>query len=219
MESFHNFLSSLELLDWSPVGHIDPKILDLLAEVGEQPSLIQEAVRSWNLKDLDRRQLRCHETATHYKWFVYYHRKLHYRIWLHQYKLPGERHLGHAEVPHNHRYSLASVIVRGGFVHHSFARTHGEVIELPDERMSCSQGDAYTVDWARLHKLSELSDHTLTLVVESPVVRHFSEAFYDGSATPRLFYDFVALHASLSEDVMHLPTRQAGLTGDGEGGN
>jgi hypothetical protein len=203
------------MLDWSPSGYIDPKLLRLLAEMGGRPSLIQEAVSSWNADDLDRRQLRCHETSTHYKWFVYYHQKLHYRIWLHQYKLPGERHLGHAEVPHNHRYSLASVIVRGGFVHHSFKRSDGEVIELADERRFCSQGDAYTVDWAKLHKLSELSDHTLTLVVESPVVRHFSEAFYEGSATPRIFNDFVALHAGLAEELMHLRTGDAVRARDG----
>lgn len=204
MECFQDLLPRLERLEWSPVGHIDPGVLELLAELGREPRLIQEAVRSWGVKDLDKRQLRCHETSTHYKWFIYYHEKLRYRIWLHQYKVLSERRLGHAEVPHNHRYSLASVIVRGGFLHHLFEQTDGELVELAHQRQSYSQGDAYTVDWQRLHKLSKVSDHTLTLVVESPVVRHFSEAFYSGSTTPNLFYDFVGLHARLAEEMMSL---------------
>jgi hypothetical protein len=201
LHRFQDFLLGLEGLDWRPPGHIDPRMLDLLAEVGRKPRLVQETVSSWNLKDLDKRQLRCHETSTHYKWFVYYHPKHHYRIWLHQYKLRGERRLGHAEVPHNHRYSLASVIMRGGFVHHSFEQMDGGLVELAHDRHHYRQGDAYSVDWKQLHRLSDLSDHTLTLVVESPIVRHFSEAFYGESSTPDLFYDFVALHKRLSDEM------------------
>jgi hypothetical protein len=52
-----------------------------------------------------------------------------------------------------------------------------------------------------VHKLSAVHDHTVTLVVESPVVRHFSEAFYDQTGQPSLVYDFVGLHARLSEAV------------------
>jgi hypothetical protein len=204
VKSFQDFLQRLESLEWSPAGYIDPRLLGLLAEVGREPGLIQEAVRSWTVNDLDKRQLRCHETTTHYKWFVYYHQRLRYRIWLHQYKLSGDRKVGHAEVPHNHRYSLASVIVRGGLVHHSFEKVEGELVELAHERCPYSRGDSYTVGWQQVHKLSNLSDHTLTLVVESPIVRHFSEAFYGESDMPRLFYDFVGLHARLSEEMLSL---------------
>src|SRR5712691_7292365 len=181
LENFQDFLVQLQLLEWLPTGYIDPSVLELLTQIGHEPRLVQEVVSSWAIKNLDKRQLRSHETSTHYKWFVHYHRKLHYRIWLHQYKLRNERKVGHAEVPHNHRYSLASVIMRGGFDHQFFEQIDGELVEQVHERRSYAQGDAYTVDWQRLHKLSALSDHTVTLVVESPIVRHFSEAFYGGS--------------------------------------
>jgi hypothetical protein len=204
LKSFDDFLRGLELLEWSPAGYIDPRLIRLLDQVVREPHLVAEVISSWNSKDLDKRQLRCHETSTHYKWFVSYHKKLRYRIWLHQYKLRGERNIGHAEVPHNHRYSLASAILQGGFVHHYFERTSKSVVELVQERRSYCRGDTYVVDWRRLHKLSGLSDHTVTLVVESPVVRHFSEAFYGDSSKPSLFYDFAGLHSRLSGEITSL---------------
>jgi len=197
VKSFDDFLRRLELLEWSPAGYMDPALAGLLSEVAQEPRLVSEVISSWSPDDLERRQLRCHETSTHYKWFVSYHKRLRYRIWLHQYKVRAERNFGHAEVPHNHRYSLASAILQGGFVHHYFERTEQSVVELLRERRAYSQGDAYVVDWQRFHKLSDLSDNTVTLVVESPVARHYSEAFYGNSGRPSLFYDFVGLHSRL----------------------
>jgi len=204
LKSLHDLLRELEKLEWNPVGYLDPGVLPLLAEVGRKPSLIHDAVVSWSAEHLEKLQLSCHETSTHYKWFIYYHEELRYRIWLHQYKLPDERRAGHAEVPHNHRYSLASVILRGGFAHHYFERIGDRLIELTQESRLFSRGDVYMLDWKRLHKLSALSDHTVTLVVESPVVRHFSEAFYSESGRPSLFPDFVSLHPRLSAEMTHI---------------
>lgn len=204
LTSFHDFLHQLKRAEWNPAGHIDGCVSELLAELGRDPRLIREAVNSWGTAQLDERGLRCHETATHYKWFVHYDERLQYRVWLHQYKSRGERHNGYAEVPHNHRYSLASLIVLGGLVHHFFERTDNGLLELEKERQSYTPGNVYTLEWQRVHKLSGLIDGTVTLVVESPVVRHFSEAFYDESGQPRLFYDFTGLHSRLSEEMTSL---------------
>jgi hypothetical protein len=201
MKEFCDFLHELDLLTWCPAGYLDPGVLDLLRELGSAPELVSRTVNSWNARNLETRQLLCHETATHYKWFIYYHKALRYRVWLHQYKALDERRTGYATVPHNHRYSLASLVLRGGFDHHYFERRGEELIELTDERRSYSGPDAYTVDWRRVHMLSAVRDHTITLVVESPVVRHFSEAFYDHTGQPSLVYDFVELHTRLSEAV------------------
>lgn len=201
MNQFRDFLRSLESLEWSPAGHIDVRAVELLMKVGQEPGLIRDVISSWDTLGLENRQLRCHDTSTHYKWFIHYSRSVRYRIWLHQYKPITQRKFGHAEVPHNHRYSLASVILSGGFVHRVFERTSDGLRELADERRSFMKGDAYTVPWQRVHKLDELEDGTLTLVVESPIVRHFSEAFYDTSSSPSVFYDFVALHSRLVADM------------------
>jgi hypothetical protein len=201
MINFDEFLHRLELLKWQPAGYMDPQVVELLNEVGRHSDLIFDAVSAWSAENLEKRQLSCHETATHYKWFVHYHDELRYKVWLHQYKPSAERAVGHAEVPHNHRYSLASVLLRGGFVHHRFEKTPAGLYELAHEQCSFSRGDTYTVDWQEFHKLSDLSDHTVTLVVESPVVRHFSEAFYGEGPAPRLFYDFVGLRTRLSREM------------------
>jgi hypothetical protein len=201
MMDFRDFLTRLDSLDWHPAGYIDPTVLELLAEIGTDPQLIWEVIRSWDDRNLEKRQLRCHETSTHYKWFVHYHDKLQYRVWLHQYKSSGERKAGYAEVPHNHRYSLASVILRGQFRQHYFETTSGLVAEIPDECRAYSQGDVYSINWSKVHKLSDLDDQTVTLVVESPVARHFSEAFYDKSGAPSICPDFVELHSHLLDQI------------------
>jgi hypothetical protein len=76
--------------------------------------------------------------------------------------------------------------------------------ELAGACESYAQGDAYIIEWQQIHKLADVDDHTVTLVVESPVVRHFSEAFYDDSGQPNLFYDFVELHSSLLDEIAPL---------------
>lgn len=201
MKSFDQFQRRLDSLSWTPAGHIDGAVLDLLTEVGQDRGLIESTVKSWNAKNLDMRQLRCHETATHYKWFMHYDEHRGYKIWLHQYKSQHNRRVGHAEVPHNHRYSLASVILRGGFTHHYFRRDDNKVIELLEDRCRYSQGDVYSVEWCQVHSLSHVIDHTLTLVVETPAVRHYSEAYYDDSGDPKIFTDFVGLHPELAADL------------------
>ncbi len=197
MKSLKAFLRQLETLVWSPAGYIDPRLPNLLQLVGQRPEIIHDAVAAWKERDLEKRGLRCHETATHYKWFIHYNERLHYRVWLHQYKTQEERLLGHAEVPHNHRYSLGSLIVNGGFDHHIYERSDNGLVELTDRRRLLLPGNAYTVEWLQVHKLSALREHTLTLVVETPVVRHFSEAFYDEECQPSIFYDFVELYGRL----------------------
>ena len=204
MKTFQDLLRRLEALDWSQQGRFDPGVLGLLGDVGRRPRFVYDTVTSWSAKSLDRRQLSCHETSTHYKWFMHYHRKLRFKVWLHQYKLAAERRLGHAEVPHNHRYSLASVILNGGFTHHSFDVVDGVLNEAAGERRRYQAGAAYMVAWSSVHKLSDLEDGTLTLVIESPPARHFSEAYYSPSGEPQTFYDFVGLHPSLAQHVQFL---------------
>ena len=103
MDSFTEFLEGLDKARWSPAGHIDETVLELLRELNADSALLRRQIVSWASENLELRGLRSHETATHYKWFIYYHEKLTYRIWLHQYKSSADRILGYAEVPHNHR--------------------------------------------------------------------------------------------------------------------
>jgi hypothetical protein len=76
------------------------------------------------------------------------------------------------------------------------------VRELIPKRRSYFQGDSYTVKSDQVHKLSGLVDHAVTLAVETPLVRHFSEAFYQESGEPRVFYDFAGLHSQLAAEML-----------------
>lgn len=203
MQTFSDFLALLQSARWSP-GHIDGAVLELLSELGARPDLVHQEVLTWTGEEGELRGLKSHDTATHNKWFVYYHRVNHYRVWLHQYKPPLERTLGRAEIPHNHRYSLASLVLDGGFEHRLFERQDGKLSEAPARRQIFKPGDTYQVHYDEIHMLSGLCDHTLTLVVESPAVRHFSEAFYDCSGEPRRFYDFAAMYPSLRASTARL---------------
>lgn len=204
MESFEEFLARLGMARWNPAGYIDDSVLNLLRELNADPAVLHRQIASWASEDLELRSLSSHETATHYKWFVYYHEKLTYRVWLHQYKPAAERMPGYAEVPHNHRYSLASYVIAGGFDHHVFARKGEDLVEVLAERTKLDAGDAYLVHCDQVHKLSSLQERTLTVVVESPVVRHYSEAFYGETYPPRRIYDFVGMHSGLCEATHRL---------------
>jgi predicted metal-dependent enzyme (double-stranded beta helix superfamily) len=162
---------------------------------------VHDTVNSWSVKGLEKRQLSCHETATHFKWFLHYSERRRFKVWLHQYKNAGERKIGFAEVPHNHRYSLASVILSGGFSHHCFERNDGVLTEHEGARRRYGPGDAYTVGWREVHKLSGIDERTLTLVVESAPVRNFSEAYYGASAEPVTFSDFVGMRPRLTKEM------------------
>lgn len=200
MKTFRQFLERLESLEWQAAGHLDPRILTVLTDLGHHPGIVFEMVNSWTVRSLERRQLSCHETATHYKWFIYFDKKRRFKVWLHQYKPERERRIGYAEVPHNHRYSLASVVLSGGFMHHYY-NAGPELSECVEERCTYRPGDAYLVTWQRVHKLSELADQTLTVVIEGPPVRNFSEAFYSSRGDPRMFYDFVGLRPRLAKEL------------------
>jgi hypothetical protein len=201
LKTFRDFLKRLEVLEWRRDGQLDPDVLEVLAEVGRQPRLVYEVVSAWSLTGLEKRQLSCHETSTHYKWFLHYHERLRYKVWLHQYKSAQDRSAGYAEVPHSHRYSLASVILSGGFRHHYFETNNGTLTEPQGTLRRYGPGDTYAVDWQEVHKLSNIDEHTFTMVVEGPTVRHFSEAYYGTPAGPILFHDFVGLRPRLADEM------------------
>jgi hypothetical protein len=79
VQSFDEFLKLLEDARWGPAGYIDDAVMELLTELGGGLDILHQEVLSWAARNLEYRGLRSHETATHYKWFVYYHKRLTYR--------------------------------------------------------------------------------------------------------------------------------------------
>jgi len=137
---------------------------------------------------------RSSEKTTHYKWLVDDDPGGRFKLWLHEYKPSELRREGHAAIPHNHRFWLSSVILRGGFTDSRFRR-----VERPDPQTdwiepqtsrSMSVGNTMTLAPEEIHALGDLRDGTVSLIVEGEAVRSFSEVFEGG--TMRRYYDLEA---------------------------
>jgi predicted metal-dependent enzyme (double-stranded beta helix superfamily) len=137
---------------------------------------------------------RSSEKTTHYKWLVGDDPHGRFKLWLHEYKPKELRREGHAAIPHNHRFWLSSVILRGGFTDSRFRRVgrpypQTDWIE-PQASRPMSVGDTMTLAPEEIHALGDLRDGTVSLIVEGEAVRSFSEVFEGG--TVRRYYDLEA---------------------------
>lgn len=79
-----------------------------------------------------------HETSTHYKWLLYRSYSPRFTVWLHDYKTDETRGPGYAQVPHNHRYDLCSMVLAGGY--DSLQYDVGADVAMTDRR-SFAPGD------------------------------------------------------------------------------
>jgi predicted metal-dependent enzyme (double-stranded beta helix superfamily) len=143
------------------------------------------------------------EKTTHYKWLVADDPRGRFKLWLHEYKPKELRREGHAAIPHNHRFWLSSVILRGGFTDSRFRRVQRpgpqtDWIEPQDSR-AMSVGSTMTLAPAEIHALSDLHDGTVSLIVEGEAVRSFSEVFEGGVA--RRYYDLEAKLADFGRSL------------------
>ncbi|HEV2790768.1 MAG TPA: hypothetical protein VGV69_05670 [Solirubrobacterales bacterium] len=138
------------------------------------------------------------EKTTHYKWFLAAAPDSSFEVWLHEYKPSELRRTGHATVPHNHRFWLTSLILRGGFEDTRYVRAEEGSIE-PSEHRSLRPGNTMVVDPEEIHALSGLRDSTISMVVQSKPVRSYSEVFENGEV--RRYSDLEAKLAELRESL------------------
>jgi hypothetical protein len=132
-----------------------------------------------------------HETSTHFKWLVHRETQPHFTVWLHEYKSELKRTAGYAEVPHDHRYNIASLIMRGGYTAVAWekAKRSGGLL-AEGWRETYSQHDIMALTHDKIHSLAQIEPGTLTLLIEGPPIKGFSSAYYPGERKPRTFPDF-----------------------------
>jgi len=130
-----------------------------------------------------------HDTATHYKWLVHRNTKPRFVIWLHEYKSPTERAIGYAQVPHDHRYNIVSLILNGGYIANTWDKKTTQVLR-ETSRQRYTQGSVMTLDHNIIHSLVHIYPHTMTLVIEGPALRGYSTAYYENGKEWRIFSDF-----------------------------
>lgn len=180
MTILSGLFEELDNLDWTRNELAMSQVASLLEKVDARREEVREELSSTQRAELERRAARSHETSTHYKWYLHDNPSVGYVVWLHEYKGVALRRPGFAEVPHNHRYWLTSLILAGGFQHNLYSvETEGDDILHISVRAESdlSKGTVYSVDSDDIHALSEIQDPTLTFIVQSPAAKSYSEVF------------------------------------------
>lgn len=201
---FDEIIETLNSFDWNNLEATYRQVAELLRQVNLNRDLLRAEFESVGLHELQRRIELSHETATHYKWYVYKEPERGYVIWLHEYKSAALRRMGYAEVPHNHRYWFSSLILAGGFQHYYYSPDRIEdgssFITMPVlEETYRTAGDVYTVDPDRVHSIAQLEEPTLTLIIRSRGVRDHSESFDLQTSAITRYYPFSSRIANFKQ--------------------
>lgn len=154
------------------------------------------------LTSLDSQQMQMrfdgsHETSTHFKWLIYRSYTPRFTLWLHEYKISTSRRTGYAEVPHDHRYDISSLILVGGYRATEWEPSSKGVTQKGAMKRF-SPGDVMQLAADQIHSLVDIDERTLTVVVEGPRLKSTSEAYYPGEPSPRSFPDFPAQWSRIS---------------------
>jgi predicted metal-dependent enzyme (double-stranded beta helix superfamily) len=180
-----SIINELVRLDWADKGW-RKEAADVLSCWSSPSKEISGYIRSWDDRLRAARYDGSHETSTHYKWLIYRDESRRFTLWLHDYKLSGQRGPGYAQTPHNHRYDLCSLLLRGGYDTVLYD-VSGSVKETG--RATLRPGGTLSLDCDQVHALERICEGTQSLFIEGPTMRNYSTAFpVDGE--PRDFVDF-----------------------------
>jgi hypothetical protein len=144
-------------------------------DVDRLRDILAAEISAWAEEGMGDRDLLCHETGTHFKWFLGRIQERGLIFWVHQYKPAAARAPTYADTIHNHRYSFASVMLRGGYDHVHYA---SDGLRLVVRRVETYRPPAsYVLAADAPHRVTNLLDGTLTVVVQGPPERGFSTVF------------------------------------------
>lgn len=179
-------IEKLSVIDWDDRQWRKQAIDILLGSDHNLMGAVSNYVKSWDGETRTARLNGSHETSTHYKWLIHRDADLRFTLWLHDYKSRSRRKAGYAQVPHNHRYDLCSIILSGGYESILYD-VSGDISEI--NREALSPGGILSLGYDDVHALESIRDNTKSLFVEGPTMRNYSTAFpFDGE--PCDFVDF-----------------------------
>src|SRR5579859_1092186 len=146
---------------------------------GTELSVIRQAIAQWLSESVVVERLRraARETSTHYVWPMYVCGNG-YGLTINEFKDPEFMSSGYANTLHNHRYSFASLVLSGGYrqvrsnVEMSEVGGRARVSAIAED--SVIHGDVVPVNHEEFHRLTHISDRTVTLVVKCPAVKESS---------------------------------------------
>jgi predicted metal-dependent enzyme (double-stranded beta helix superfamily) len=197
MSGWESLLEQLDRLDWDDRAAAHAETRQILANV--DPSNFLESLKGSPSDAIPARD--AVEKTTHYKWLIGKGDEQRFELWLHEYKPSNLRRPGHATVPHNHRFWLTSLILRGGFSDTRYARfeSQDEALVKPVTSRPLRPGETMVIDPDEIHSLSELEEGTLSMVVQSQPIRSYSEVFENGEV--RRYSDLEAKRLALLESL------------------
>lgn len=140
-----------------------------------------------------------HDVSTHYKWLVYRNTSPRFTLWLHEYKSAEQRGPGYAQVPHDHRYDIVSLILTGGYIATTWQLRDTNAPVTHD--ITYTKSDIMSLDSAKIHSLRDIFPGTRTLVIEGPTIKHYSTAYSTDHNQDRTFPDFTARWPTLRESL------------------
>lgn len=164
---------------------------ELLLTAFSRRSRLLRNIFDWGPDRYSEAERGSHETPTHFKWNLAdltAHGNRPVRVWLHQYRPPGELRPLYAQVPHNHRYPFVSIILNGGYRNDSYRPLENvlnpprEAPEPPRSR-TLRPGDVLTMHPLEVHRLADIQGETLTLLVQGTAVTDRSFSFRESTAT------------------------------------
>jgi hypothetical protein len=197
MNNFDRLDSILDTIEWSRDSVAQKQINAFLSGFAPEQGAFWQQLKRFAQSQQTKLERLSVETPTHFKWLIYFSGEYHYRVWLHLYKPVMSRGSGYAIIPHNHRYSFTSLILRGGFcsteyeIKHRDGSVFSECVAVKRNRLET--GKIYTLSSESVHALSDFIHPCATLIVQNPPVKTYSESFNPGSGQ-------ISVHHQLSLD-------------------
>jgi hypothetical protein len=184
-------LERLSKLDWRH-DEVALETTSRILGASEIPRMVVEhEFAAWKQSgSLPSTELLSRETPTHWKWFIG-GRIEGPLLWVHEYKPAKLIRVGYAQSIHDHRYSFCSSIIRGGYVHRTFALYDHRVPTVCDTRTFVAPS-VYVLHADVIHSIDDIQDGTLTLIVQAPKRRGYSTEYFENGAEPHRHYDFAS---------------------------
>jgi hypothetical protein len=147
---------------------------DILLSSESLGDMVVKYMRSWDPADRTAMMDASHETSSHYKWLIYRNYAPRFTMWLHDYKPASARGPGYAQVPHNHRYDLCSILLAGSYesIWYDVGNQLAEV-----RRQIFRSGDILSMAHEEVHSLTNIVEGTQSLFLEGPTRANFSTSF------------------------------------------
>jgi hypothetical protein len=132
---------------------------------------------------------RSSEKSTHQKWFLGEGGSA-YSVWLHEYAPPDvfARSSRFAASIHNHRYSFTSRVLAGALhtVEYDEDPKAADRVVVTAKR-SIEAGGTMRLSADTIHQIEAVAPRTRTLLIQGPIVRHYSTCYERGGGRRDIF--------------------------------